>query len=275
MNGPDALRGPLCFSGDTLLPTTNISGLKAGDPLFIKHTGVHCGAVANTFNGRSIAATVLMREDGSMVLFTNPAAEGTREPLARCYAWGRQAEPYHCGRPVSMDAVQVIWKCHGVSAIDDSAEAFRYRKADQVSERSYEFRPQLSSCSERWSAELVGRVFGDTSIIAACVSLGWSSRACPVWGIQVCHVISRTGCPALKWSVSKSLCRRQRTANLTHRQWSSREVNHDAGQLIDSSKVHMKRTATPIGTLSITKCLLGVLVLVSLCGWTVCVLDVP
>ena len=39
MDGADALGGPLCFSGDTLLPSTDASGLAVGDPILVQRAG--------------------------------------------------------------------------------------------------------------------------------------------------------------------------------------------------------------------------------------------
>ncbi|MEZ4273143.1 MAG: hypothetical protein R3C68_17425 [Myxococcota bacterium] len=71
--GPDSLGGPLCFSGDTLLPATDVSRLAIGDPILVEHTGAYCASLANTFNGRRAGGTVVIRGDGSVVRTAMPA----------------------------------------------------------------------------------------------------------------------------------------------------------------------------------------------------------
>lgn len=62
--GADALGGPLCFAGDVLLETTDLSGVAQGDFLFIQHTGAYCYALNNHFNGRYLGGIVSMGRDG-------------------------------------------------------------------------------------------------------------------------------------------------------------------------------------------------------------------
>ena len=72
-NGPDSIAGPLCFSGETISPKTDISSLKQGDPIFVMHTGAYCGAMANTFNGRRSGGAIIMRTDGTFYRTTAAA----------------------------------------------------------------------------------------------------------------------------------------------------------------------------------------------------------
>ncbi|MEY2795237.1 MAG: hypothetical protein RIR10_953, partial [Planctomycetota bacterium] len=89
-NGNDALGGPLCFSGDTLLPATDTSHLKVGDPVLVQHAGAYCASLASTFNGRRSGGTVVLRANGAIER-TTPRASGLDEPLARGHAWGALA----------------------------------------------------------------------------------------------------------------------------------------------------------------------------------------
>ena len=76
--GEDSLGGPLCFSGDTLLPATDTSGLVAGDPILVEHTGAYCASLASTFNGRRAGGTVVVRLDGSIVRTAAAASTGDK-----------------------------------------------------------------------------------------------------------------------------------------------------------------------------------------------------
>jgi len=63
MKGNDALAGPLCFAGDTLLHNTNITGVKVDDNLLITHAGAYTHALSNSFNGRTAPSWIVVGDE--------------------------------------------------------------------------------------------------------------------------------------------------------------------------------------------------------------------
>jgi diaminopimelate decarboxylase len=84
--GPDAIGGPLCFAGDTILPSTRLDGIQEGEVLFLQHAGAYLEAIANRFNGRRSAGLVVLDEAGSHRA-TKPE-DPFFSPPVQTYDWG-------------------------------------------------------------------------------------------------------------------------------------------------------------------------------------------
>lgn len=178
--GAGALAGPLCFSGDTLLPATDVSRLAVGDPIVVQHAGAYCAALSNTFNGRRSSGTVVVREDGSIVRCAD-AAGTLDEPLARGHAWGRAiARADAAPAAVAIDAVERLSSrvlreelCH---------ERFTYREAKSTGAHAFEYTLDVASPVGFVSMPLAIRLAGDAAIVSVLRMLGYETKAFPVWG---------------------------------------------------------------------------------------------
>ncbi|MBI1303516.1 MAG: hypothetical protein GC172_06975 [Phycisphaera sp.] len=183
--GSDSLGGPLCFSGDTLLPATNTSALAEGDPILVEHAGAYCASLANTFNGRRAGGTVVLRDDGAVVR-TSAAAGTLDEPLAATHAWGLASsrEPVDpAAAPV--DSARVARLSSKVLREDLCHERFRHVGAVQVGPRAWEFEFDVSSPVGFVSMPLAIRLAGDAAIVAALLDAGEDTKAYPVWGTEL------------------------------------------------------------------------------------------
>jgi len=185
MTGGDSLGGPLCFSGDTLLPTTDASGLAEGDPILVEHTGAYCASLANTFNGRRAGGTVVLRADGAVVR-TAAAAATLDEPLASTHAWGfaTSREPSDPAA-AAIDGALVARLSSRVLREDLCHERFRHVGAVQVGPRAWEFEFDVSSPVGFVSMPLAIRLAGDAAIVAALLDAGEDTKAYPVWGTEL------------------------------------------------------------------------------------------
>lgn len=185
LGGNDALGGPLCFSGDTLLPATDTSTLVAGDPILVEHTGAYCASLASTFNGRRSGGTAVLRLDGSIVR-TAAAAGVLDEPLASNHAWGlaNSREP---SDPASgaVDADRVGRLSSRVLREDLCHERFRHVGAVRVAPRAWEFEFEVTSPIGFVSMPLAIRIAGDAAIVAALLDCGEEIKAYPVWGTEL------------------------------------------------------------------------------------------
>ncbi|MEY5032393.1 MAG: hypothetical protein RL354_1424 [Planctomycetota bacterium] len=179
MTGHDALGGPLCFSGDTLLPSTDVSGLATGDPILVQHVGAYCAALASTFNGRRSGGTVVIQTDGTIARATERAAT-LDEPLARSHAWGTIAPTGERARDLDAHAIAALTS--RVLREDLCAERWEYREACAVGARAYEFTLEIASPVGFVSMPLAIRLAGDTAIVSVLSVLGYETKAFPVWG---------------------------------------------------------------------------------------------
>ena len=201
MTGPDALGGPLCFSGDTLLPSTDASALSVGDPVLVQHTGAYCAALASTFNGRRSGGTVVVDEAG-VLHRTSERASSLDEPLARTHAWGAAAgwdaaagvaaEPaVDRSAGTAIDRARLLDGA-GIAALTSRVlreqlceERWEYRDAQSVGARAYEFTLDVDSPVGFVSMPLAIRLAGDAAIVSVLSVLGYQTKAFPVWGTSL------------------------------------------------------------------------------------------
>jgi diaminopimelate decarboxylase len=187
--GPDALGGPLCFSGDVLLPATDISGLEEGDPILVQPAGAYCASLSNTFNGRRSGGTAVIRADGSIVR-TADAAGRLDEPLVRGHRWGSATG----SRTASRSEIDVSRLAHLTSKVlreDCCAERFAYRSVAQVGERAWEFLCEVDSPVPFVAMPLATRIAGDAAIVSTLLMLGKSVKTFPIWGASLEMKITR------------------------------------------------------------------------------------
>ena len=180
--GHDSLGGPLCFSGDTLLPATDTSRLAVGDPILVQHTGAYCASLASTFNGRRAGGALLLRADGSIVR-TSPRAGGLDEPLARGYEWGSATGSRAAKESIAIDALMPL--SSKVLREDLCEERFTYLAARSEGTHAYEFDFAVASPVGFVSMPLAIRLAGDAAIVSTLRMLGYATKAFPVWGTSL------------------------------------------------------------------------------------------
>lgn len=181
-SGNDALGGPLCFSGDTLLPSTDTSHLAVGDPVLVQHAGAYCASLASTFNGRRSGGTVVLRAHGALQR-TAPRASSLDEPLARGHAWNALRASHERSAPMALESVLPL--SSKVLREDLCEERFSYLSAASQGAHAYEFEFAVTSPVGFVSMPLAIRLAGDAAIVSTLRMLGYATKAFPVWGTSL------------------------------------------------------------------------------------------
>lgn len=180
--GPDALGGPLCFAGDVLLPTTDLGGVRQGDPLLIRHAGAYCEAIASRFNGRIGPAHVVVGDDGRLHLARrreDPFFDTTLQTY-RPIGFSKAPDDGVRVDPATTAALQSEYM-HTL-ATQDAYDIGEVRKVD---ERTYLFTVEPRAAVGFVAMPLALRILGDASITAVGLELGWSEKKAPVWATRL------------------------------------------------------------------------------------------
>ncbi|MEY3368445.1 MAG: hypothetical protein RI973_1600 [Bacteroidota bacterium] len=177
LSGRDALAGPLCFAGDTLLQETSLAGVEVGDPLLVTNAGAYTFALSNNFNGRTIPAWAVF-EEGQCRLVS--MAEGLSERLMLQHQrWGASAEN-SSSEFLSPDLISKLKSDYLTDQVNQ--ERFEYEKFERIGPNCYEVMAMIHSPVSFVSMPLAIRLIGDATIIAVLRSLDVESKSVPVWG---------------------------------------------------------------------------------------------
>lgn len=178
-NGPDAVGGPLCFNGDTLLHQTNLGNLRQGDILSIKNVGAYCYSLSNYFNGKTIAGAVSIDESGSAnqsiradTLLNNPAVLG--------HLWHHYERQLSTSETIDRDtflALSSEYLHHQISQ-----DVYHIEDMKKNNDNLYEFTVMLSSVVDFVSGPFLLRVVGDCIIVAALHASGEKKKRKSVLG---------------------------------------------------------------------------------------------
>lgn len=177
--GDDAVGGPLCFAGDTLLQNTSIETVKPGDFLFIQHCGAYCYAVSSEFNGRLYQGMVKIEEDGTAIR-CNEAAPGFLSPTQFTYRWEEDAERYTAPKTLDLELVRRLQSEYlSNGAAKDTYEIVR---VDRVSENSFDVQFDVRSSLGVVSMPLAIRLIGDAAIVSLLYLSKKEVKDVSVWG---------------------------------------------------------------------------------------------
>jgi len=180
--GLDAIGGPLCFAGDVLLPETDLSGVNAGDPLLIQHTGAYCNSVANRFNGRLSPAWITARDDGSHKL-TNLPEDEFIDPHLLTFDWRSDRLRSYSDR--QMDNGRITELSSEYLRIGANEDRYRFIETRQTDERTFEFLLDAESPLGLVSLPFAVRMAADATIVAALALLGKKQKDVSVWGSRL------------------------------------------------------------------------------------------
>ncbi len=177
-SGNDAIAGPLCFTGDTLLDNVAIDGLEKGSPLLLAEAGAYTFSLSNRFNGRLSPQWLVLHSNGTIVQTLRKEDRFENLQLAN-HTW---------------QAVFAESKSHAVSAQDvqrlssgylreSSAEdAFSYVSTVKTSPCTYEFEVLTVSAVDFVSMPFALRIIGDAAIVAVLHQDGFETKQQSVWG---------------------------------------------------------------------------------------------
>ncbi len=180
--GPDALAGPLCFAGDVLLPQTRLDGLRAGDPVLIRHTGAYCEAVASRFNGRSGPAHAVRDATGALRI-VRTAEDPFYETAQQTYTPSALLSDQDMDTPLDASLVESL---HSPYMRTQAAEdQYTMAEVRRTGERSYTFAVEPRATVGFVAMPLALRIVGDAAIIGVGHQLGWTRKEGPVWATRL------------------------------------------------------------------------------------------
>jgi diaminopimelate decarboxylase len=176
--GKDAVAGPLCFAGDTLLNDVSVDGLGKDSPLLITEAGAYTYSLANKFNGRLAPKWILMNAKGEYVL--------TKDSETRYDNFQYASYDWHAGSVLEdrkvIDAPTIGNLSSQYLKSDSSEDSFSYEKVFRTGSDTYEFTVSTSSKVDFISMPFAIRIFGDAAIIALLHADNRSKKDMSVWG---------------------------------------------------------------------------------------------
>lgn len=176
--GNDAVAGPLCFTGDTLLENVSVAGLEKGSPLLLTEAGAYTYSLANRFNGRLAPQWLVLHSNGSIVQTLRKEDRFENLQLAN-HTWQVvNTEPQE-----HVVSVQRIHQLSSGYLRESSAEdSFSYVTMVQTSYCTYVFEVLTASAVDFISMPFAIRILGDASIVAVLHHDGFETKQQSVWG---------------------------------------------------------------------------------------------
>ena len=193
--GPDAIGGPLCFAGDILLSSTNLEGLRPGDPLLIQHAGAYCFAVSNHFNGYHGPAHITVTESGDIHDAYRREDSFTDQTILgfNCFSEISQDTP-----PLKIDINHVEKLSSQYLKNEAAHDSYTFTNAQLVAPRTIEFIVDVQSLLGAISIPFAFRIASDAVIVSVLYLTGKESKDVSVWGTKSymsSETIIRTGRP--------------------------------------------------------------------------------
>jgi diaminopimelate decarboxylase len=186
-DGPDAVGGPLCFNGDTLLHQTDLGNLKQGDVLSIKNVGAYCYSLSNYFNGKTIAGAVSINADGVATQFMR-ADTLINNPTVLAYTWPMQEWQQPKAETIAPERFLALSSVYLHQQITE--DAYQIEEVKRLNESQYEFTVALRSAVDFVSGPFLLRTVGDCIIVAVLHASGESEKRKSVLGDNMLLKIS-------------------------------------------------------------------------------------
>lgn len=184
--GNDAIAGPLCFSGDTLLEGIDASALTQGKPLFITEVGAYTFAMSNKFNGRLSPAWVVLDEHNQDQLVVQKESLYDHSQYSQ-YNWALDTvsnnQPFNSSEELTADQLFQLSSDFLKEGI--KLDTYEFSRCIRTANNSYTFEVDTHSSAGFISMPFMIRIFGDAGIVAWLYKLGYSSKEQPVWGRKV------------------------------------------------------------------------------------------
>jgi diaminopimelate decarboxylase len=200
--GGDAVAGPLCFAGDTLLENVSVDGLKKGSLLLVTEVGGYTYAMTNKFNGRLGPRWLLLKANREITQ-TIDQENSFDNPQLLNHEWQGAFEQSQTTE-ISKDEVVRLSSPYLTDIIKD--DSFSYQRVIRLAENTYEFTVMPSSKVSFISMPLAIRIFGDAGIVAILHKNGYSQKEFALWGRRIsmdCFSLIRSDRP-LKFTLSLS-----------------------------------------------------------------------
>jgi diaminopimelate decarboxylase len=176
--GNDAVAGPLCFTGDTLLENVSVDGLCKGSPLLLTEAGAYTFSLSNSFNGRLAPKWLVLRTSGAIEQTLRREDRFENRQYAN-HSWktnARTREPL----TISNESVHRLSSAYLRESC--AGDAFSYVSAEKTSDFSYTFNVITQSSVDFISMPFAIRIFGDAAIVAVLHQEGFDRKTQAVWG---------------------------------------------------------------------------------------------
>jgi diaminopimelate decarboxylase len=176
-NGPDAVGGPLCFAGDTILPATDLGAVNEGEVMFLQHAGAYLEAIANRFNGRRSVGMVVLDGKGAHPV-TRPEDPFFSPPL-QTYDWGEWP-----GASSAVEFTTAEIAALRSNYFQDHAQEDRYTLLSfaRTGDNTFTFTAQPEASVDFISVPFAVRIAADALIIAVMRGMGKTLKDVSVWG---------------------------------------------------------------------------------------------
>lgn len=200
--GEDAIAGPLCFAGDTLLEQVSVEKLKKGSPLLIPEVGAYTYSMTNKFNGRLAPKWVLITADNE-VLQTMDKETIFDDLQLSIHEW-TISPPQN--EPIQLDESEINSLSSTYLKTTVAEDQYSFLNVSKLSENLYEFTVLPSSKVSFISMPLAIRIFGDAGIITILHKNGYSQKDFSLWGRKItmdCFGLIRSD-RAMKFTISIS-----------------------------------------------------------------------
>lgn len=176
--GPDSIGGPLCFAGDTILPTTLLRDVREGEVLFLQHAGAYLEAIANRFNGRRSTGLIVI-DDGTIHRATHPEDPYFSPPI-QTYDWQEGMAKQNSVTELSQNQIDALrsdyFSQHGQS------DRYSIVKFSQTSLASYSFEVETQASVDFISVPFAMRIVADAVIVAVLMTMGKTVKDVSLWG---------------------------------------------------------------------------------------------
>jgi diaminopimelate decarboxylase len=176
--GIDAIAGPLCFAGDTLLENISVEGLSKKSPLLLTEAGAYTYSLANGFNGRLAPKWILLKANGE-ILETMRSEDRYENAQYANFNWGLDTE-FREQQELQID--HVLQLSSSYLRETSSLDSFSYLHVLKKSENKYEFVVSTSSEVAFISMPFAIRILGDAAIVAVLHNDGHEVKRDAVWG---------------------------------------------------------------------------------------------
>jgi diaminopimelate decarboxylase len=176
--GGDALGGPLCFSGDTLLHETSLNDVEAGDHLFIQHCGAYTFSISNHFNGRLYSGMVRVDDDGSLVR-CNERQSLMETPMVTTHVWDNDADARAVPEEIPLEAARRL----NSNYLQEQARDDRYdiSAVRRLAENKYEVTLDARAAVDFVSMPYGIRLAGDATIISIMHRFAKKEKDISIW----------------------------------------------------------------------------------------------
>jgi len=177
-NGNDAIAGPLCFTGDTLLEQISVDGLEKGSPLLLTEAGAYTYSLANRFNGRLSPQWLVLHSNGTIKQTLRREDRFENLQLAN-HTWraAQREEPL-----VTISSEKVHRLSSGYLRETSTGDAFSYVAVAKTSPTTYAFEVSTQSPVDFVSMPFFIRIIGDAAIVAVLHQDGFDTKQQAVWG---------------------------------------------------------------------------------------------